>query len=572
MQFIHRFRVPALFCAVAVLACELVSHPYTTMGVCDDLPYIVSAQTLAATGHIVYNGGATAILGWQLYLGALFAKLFGSSLSAVRASTLLTAMAMAFVLQRTLVRAGINERNATIGTLALVLSPLYLMLSFTFMSDIHGLFAIVLCLYGCLRALHAPTSRSASVWLCLAVLANALCGTSRQIAWLGVLVMVPSTLWLLRAHRNVVLRGGAFAVAGAAFIYGCMRWFKQQPYALPPMPQGVSITTFPVLHLITQLVASFLDIPFLLLPIIVVFLPEIRKSRLRVIAAISMLLLGYLVLALHPNHLRHISLLEPTQGDWVDVHGIYEGMVTQGEPPIFLHKSVQILLTVISIGSLLALIVTLFRDHERVAKESTRATISWRQLGVLLIPFTLAYFILLSPLAALGIYDRYLLGPLVVLLICLVRYYQDRIQSRLPLVSVIVVGLMAIYGIAVTHNMFALYRARVVLANELVDAGVPDTAVDNGWEYNWGVQLRQAGYINDARITLPLHVIVNVPRSPGKCQMWWHERTPQVQPVYAVSFNRAACYGPAPFAPVTYSQWFESQPGTLYVVRFSKAQ
>jgi hypothetical protein len=66
---------------------------------------------------------------FQFYLGAAFIKLFGFSFTTVRMSTLLVAMVTAFALQRTLVRAGNIERNATLGTLALVLSPLYLMLS-----------------------------------------------------------------------------------------------------------------------------------------------------------------------------------------------------------------------------------------------------------------------------------------------------------------------------------------------------------------------------------------------------------------------------------------------------------
>ena len=64
MQFVRRFRLPALFCAFAVLACELISHPFTTMGVADDGPYILIAQRLATTGHILYNGPTTPILGW----------------------------------------------------------------------------------------------------------------------------------------------------------------------------------------------------------------------------------------------------------------------------------------------------------------------------------------------------------------------------------------------------------------------------------------------------------------------------------------------------------------------------
>src|ERR1700728_575648 len=127
LQLARRMRIPAVLCAFAVLLCELIARPFASMSVCDDGPYILMAQHLATTGHIVYNGGATAIIGWQLYLGAAFIKLFGFSFTAVRCSTVLVAMAIAFLLQRIMVRSGITERNSTLGTLALVLSPLYLM-------------------------------------------------------------------------------------------------------------------------------------------------------------------------------------------------------------------------------------------------------------------------------------------------------------------------------------------------------------------------------------------------------------------------------------------------------------
>ena len=119
------------------------------------------------------------------------------------------------------------------------------MMSFTFMTDIFGLFAIVICLYGCLRALQASTSRAAIVWLFFAVAANALFGTSRQIAWLGILVMVPSTLWLLRAQRRVLIGGAAATLAGCVFIFACLQWLKQQPYMVP---EHLLPRTFPLVH------------------------------------------------------------------------------------------------------------------------------------------------------------------------------------------------------------------------------------------------------------------------------------------------------------------------------------
>jgi hypothetical protein len=566
--------MPALFCALAVLVCELISRPYANMGICDDGPYILVTQKLANTGHIVYNGWSAAMLVWQLYLGAAFIKLFGFSFTTVRMSTLLVAMALAFFLQRIMVRSGITERNATIGTLALVLSPLYLMLSATFMSDVHGLFAIVLCLYGCLRALQSSTTRATIGWLCFAVATNALCGTSRQLAWLGILVMVPFTLCLLRAQRRVLFAGAAATLAGVLFILGCMLWLKHQPYTTP---EKFHISSVPVAYFVHLFIDFFLDTPLLLLPIVVLFLLEIRKSRPRVIATLCVLVLCYIFLANYPSHLRggFRFLLEPTLSDWITIFGEYESL-SHGTPGIFLSNWMRCLLTIAIFGGLIGLTFSFFRPRHKTQAVNVLAAVSWKQLGVILIPFAVAYILLLVYRAASVVndgtgvlFDRYALGLLVIALICLVRYYQDRIDPRLPLTGVVLIVIVAAYGIVITHNTFALYRARVTIAAELRAAGVPDTSTDNGWEYNIDVELQHADYINNPGIALPAHAYIPTPPLPaGTCSMIFHDVAPHIHPIYGTSFDPNACYGLAPFAPVHYSRWLSSAPGTLYVVRY----
>jgi hypothetical protein len=66
LKLVRRLRIPAILCALAVLLCELIGRPYANMGVCDDWPYILMARTLAATGHIVYNGWAAPMLAWRI--------------------------------------------------------------------------------------------------------------------------------------------------------------------------------------------------------------------------------------------------------------------------------------------------------------------------------------------------------------------------------------------------------------------------------------------------------------------------------------------------------------------------
>jgi len=81
-------RLPAVFCALAVLVCELIASRIRPWVCCDDMSYNPDRAQGAETGHIFYNGPTTPFLGWQLYLGALFIKLFGYSLTTVRMSTL----------------------------------------------------------------------------------------------------------------------------------------------------------------------------------------------------------------------------------------------------------------------------------------------------------------------------------------------------------------------------------------------------------------------------------------------------------------------------------------------------
>jgi hypothetical protein len=565
----RRLRLPAIACALAVLACELISRPYANMGISDDLAYLVSAHTLATTGQLHYVGAAAAMLAAQLYIGAALIKLFGFSFTTVRMGTLLVAIASAFLLQRSMVRANISERNATIGTLALVISPLYLILSVTYMSDIYGVFAMVICFYCCLRALQSASSHATVSWLFAAVVTNAVFGTARQVAWLGILVMVPCTLWLLRHNRRAVLAGAIFTVMGAVFVFDCMIWYQRQPYSLPAPLGG---NHFPMAHAIGQLIHTFLDIPFLLLPLFALFIPQIRRGSKPLLAVIAAFSIGYLLLALHWRVSHPDFLLEPTQGalgGWIGIHGVHEGMHLQGTPPLFLPPAAQILLTILSIAGILGLIAALLRSRALPTHEHSSNPLSWKQLAVLLCPYSIAYTILLLPSATNLLFDRYTLELLVILTLCLIRFYQDRICAHVPNAAFLLIALMAVLGVAITHNNFALYRARVLLAQEIRSRGLEDTDVDNGWEYNFNVELQHANHINDPGILFPANTYLPPHARPtGLCDSFFLNKTPHIRPIYATSFDPNACYGPAPFAPVHYSRWLASSPGTLYVVKY----
>jgi 4-amino-4-deoxy-L-arabinose transferase-like glycosyltransferase len=570
-------RLPAFWCALGFLVAELLSSPHAELGIADDWSYLRTVQVLVQTGHLHYNGYATAMIGWQFYLAAGFVRIFGFSFTAVRASTLLVGVITTFLIERLFVRACVRQRNAVIGTLALVLTPLYMPLSVSFMSDIQGLLALVMSLYCCLRALQASGWQRTLGWVTFAVASDLVIGSSRQIAWLGILVFVPATLWLMRKDRKVLLPGSVITLIGAALVAFCLHWFGQQPYSVPEHIMPEIHKASQLAYMASQLTRTVLEIPFLLLPISVAFFSEIRYCSRRTLMILAACGIAYLALALVVlKHHGPNTMLEPLLRDWVSPYGFYESLSLNNAPPIVLGTGLRMILTLLSLGGTLCFFAALYRvraSRSSRAEEKTGALLSWRTLLTLVVPFTLVYFLLLIPRSAVQLLDRYLVALLLVFALVAIRFYQDFIETSLPTTVVIAVAVLALYGIGATHDMFAFYRARVKLVNELRTENVPANAIDGGLEYNGWVELEQSSHVNDSRLINPSGAYQHIAGAQGfDCQSEPKTSSflPHFAPLYGVSFDADACMGPAPVAPVSYFRWLGMTRTSIYAVRYQR--
>jgi hypothetical protein len=542
------------------------------MGINDDWSYIKTVELLAQTGHIVYNGWATAMLGWQLYLGALFVKMFGFSFTIVRTSMLLVAMATAYLTQRTMVLAGIRDWNAAVGTLVLVTSPLFLPLAFSFMTDVTGLFCIVLCLYACLRALQAETDRAAFAWICFAAVSNAIGGTARQIAWLGVLVMVPSTLWLLRRRPRFLLAGSLLYFACVTFVFVSMHWFHLQPYSVPESLVRERITFGSLTKLSNNLLRAALDIPLFLLPILLLFLPAFPRGNRRATVFLAFASTVGVLFALAQIHRHRLMYwLAPFVGNYVTIYGLLDDVSLHGQRPIVLNFGVRLLVTTLLFASLLSFFALLFTRFRKPSSSSDiPAQISWYQLGVLIVPFTMAYIALLLPRAAVNqLFDRYLLPLLMLSILVILRFYQEQVHPLIPAAALVPIAAFAAFAIAGTHDSFALFRARLAVVNELRSAGVPPTAIDGGFEYNGWNQIEIARYINDPNIPVQPgdHFRPSFKDSFGVCPPILFDNFSVVTPRYGMAFEPASCLGQARFAPISFRTWLGPRFTTIYIVK-----
>jgi hypothetical protein len=559
--------LPAAACALVLILCYFLIRPYAEIGINDEWVYIKDALKVAQTGHISYSGNETPILGWQLYFGAFFIRLFGFSFTAVRVATVIEAVATVFVLERAFEIAGLNLRNATLATMTFVLSPLFLPIACTFMTDVSGVLCVVVCLYMCLRALRARSENSAIAWISLAALVNAAGGTARQIAWLGVLVMVPSTLWLLRRKRRVLIAGCISWIAGMCIVAASMHWFAEQPYSIP-----APIFSMHVFDLAKNFGRAVLGgagvLTLFALPVLLFFAGYLRSWWRRAAAAVAA------VLAMAPIHWLKIDKWPAnTAFDFITTP-TFERLNAFAAQAIHLDLArygLRVLLTGAMVFGLLCLVLCAFeRGRERSAAQAEATVISWQKLGAILGPFSAAYLALLALQPA--IFDRYFLPLLAILLLVLTRFYQEQVQAKLPLASILPIVLFGAFSVAATHDNFALYRGYASAIDELRASGIPATAILGPWEFGGWTEVETAGYVNDSRIRVPKGAYVPQPARvlPANCTPWFFgslEVMPALHPAYAVSLNPQECGGQVAYPPVAYRTWIAPRVNSIYAVR-----
>ena len=554
----------ALLCSLATAVCILLVYPFADAPFGDDFSYTRTALDFARTGHFIYNGWATAMLGWQIPWGAAFIKLFGFSFDVVRLSTLPVAAFSVYLFHQILVRFGVGARDAILGCLTLGLSPLSFILSTTYMSDVPGVFAILLCLYMCQRAVVARLDRTAVLWLVFAGLLNIIGGTVRQTSWLGVLVMVPSATWLLRQRRGMLLAGVATTAAGALGVLSCIRWANHQPFFVPESIYVARRLIHP-LSLPGDFAKVFLCVLLLVFPITagcLLFVARLKPAAFLRIGALLCAVPAYA--SIHGGHgaLDHwrVPWLMPILPIWTS------------SLPARISTPVSVALTVLVPAAALIFFELVLASRRRPATPPAIASTSWRAALWLVGPFALAYLCLLVPRAFTSIIqDRYLLGIVPSAIILLLLLHRRTIAVSLPTISVAVLCLFAIYTIAVTHDVYARLRARHAAAQELIADGMPRTSFTEEFAPDLWEQLEVSGYINSwDMVSASGHYIANVPPwpFPERCAdsaPFFLE--PAIRPEYVIGSVPDQCSTPTRYAAVSYSAWLPPFHRTVQIGR-----
>jgi hypothetical protein len=526
----------AWICISVVAAAFLIVWPVAEMAYGDDTAYTYVALNVARTGHLMYNGWESAVLVLHSYWGALFIRLFGFSFTCARLSTIplaLGAVGLCYLLVR---RAGLGTQTAVFVTLLLGLSPLFLPVAVSFMTDVPGLFFMFASLYSLTRAEEESTHEGSGYgWLALGVITGFMGGTGRQVVWFVPLLVLPYLAWVRRHQIWFATSSLAAWVLVVGGVAGIMAWFNRQLYAIP-QPSVFSELKKAIRTPLWELNTTARLLLMLLLMCLPAALPLVFRASVdawrgglarKIIVA--MLLLGVLgAVVFHPS-LASIPWLASTL-NWEGING---SAPLPGRP-IVLTRPIRavVALGVYVVGCILAGDLTTIRGLAR------------RTLRAFFYPsssqFTLAAMSLISVVYLVmmvlretdyDVFDRYLLPVLpwaatVLLLCCGSDERAGRMLKRAMPLAWGALAVLGLYAILSTQDFWALARARVTATKRLEAAGVPRTAIDASFEYNAWTELMVSGRMNSRWVLNP----------PGAYRADLSQ-TPSVLPVYSLKYE-----------------------------------
>ncbi len=530
------FRRPALAVALLLVAALALIHPNVESGLNDDWSYVRTAHDLAATGQLRYNGWAAPVIGLQAYWAAAFIKVFGFSFFVTRLSVWVLAIITIPVLSSLLHLVGLS-RSRTLLCLGLFLfSPVVLPNLSTFMTDMPAFFLFAASLFCGLKAWHATADRALYPWLAGVAVFTMLSGSVRQIYWLSGICILAAFAWK-RLPSN---RGRAFIVACilaiSAFGAWTLNWLSHQRY-VPTQNLIAIIRAMPpkiVAHeVLVQMSQGFVELALLCLPLTLpLAFREVKRIRIWVQCPIWICSLGISYWLADPV---------PWLGNIVTNYGVtISNNISYGEKPAILPDTFMLLLAT------LALAAACYAWQSGHIKQWSKDP-----FALLTVPFLFFYtLILCSRAPTFGLFDRYFIPHLFVLLVFTLRMNPAGALSRLTL---ILGCTYAIYALATTHDYFAEGRAKTQAAEEIMRAGISRTSIMAGFEFDSWTQVDQAGYVNDPSVK-SYRQTENC-NGPDDANQWWRSMTPAIQGRYVVTLTHLEGMLPSEFPALPYRRW-----------------
>ncbi len=509
-----------LLIAVGFVGVLLAIPPTRTYPMNDDWIYSQSVSELTQLAYKPHDWTqpiAIGHLGW----GAIFAALFGNTFTVLTIANMVMSLACLITFYLLLRQLQVAPRPALFGVVLLGFNPIYVYVSYSFMTDVTFLFYI---LAACLLFMRGLEGRG-EAYLWLGGLATALAYLTRQY---GILVVVAALAYLWLSRTWTWRRAISMLALPALAVTGYAVWQHFQPQTLITVQMNL-VQQDMFSDLSGYFDSRMLRVAWLAQSLGLCLAPLLILPR-RIIWAIP---LFAVIVYYQFQSLRIAGSLFPENGNVIDSTGL---LLYNYDANQVWNQAVWALLGIV--GALIFAVFLLSWIKDIAVYLKTRPWQRKQQsLGVAVVPYTLA--IMLAGVVLLAtpfLFDRYWLAVLPLLMIAPLRRFSlpatdmpvepGMTGSELPPSDVrssspvswplrwAALAAIALFSLLAIRDYREHATTRWQAAQSLLERGVPPTEIRAGYEvdgwYNFrsGAQyIRQTGDMT--HINYPPDAVIN---------------------------------------------------------------
>ncbi|WP_046756407.1 glycosyltransferase family 39 protein [Kordia jejudonensis] len=495
----------------------------------DDWCYGKSVKTLVEEGYLkLYNWGEMTLVG-HVYWGYVFTKIFGFSFTVLRWSTLVMGFATLIGIYELCKLANISRWITLIGVLLCMMNPIFLSLSFSFMTDVPFYCVTIWAFYFFAKALQTDKWQP----LLLAVVFCYWMFLIRQLAWIFPVVWF-ITIIIVKKRTRVHLIKAVFPLLALLMFSLLFSYIMEANDLLQDryntkfnlmLDTIIHVDTGIFLNSVSYFFRSMAYIGFLLVPIHLLYFNRYTFKGYKISAIIWTVLVTYFLIRTG----REIPSLDNI---WIDF-GVgpttladHAGNFTTSPDP----RAPKLLWQIITAIGVFSSVTLMFHIKRLIFSVLKRKNVS--SIVVFAFVFSVVY---LTPFLIVGVYDRYLLPLFPIIIVFLGTNAAVKVPKKVyQYLTYTCIGIFTLFSVCAVHDHLSWNRLRWNVLNELTET-IPKNQIQGGVEYvTWN-------FFSEDQ------------------EKWWEN----VTPVYTLVFKPAE--DQKVLQEYTYSRWLPGK-GVMYLV------
>lgn len=455
----------------------LIVNPIGDFPLNDDWCYGKSVKTLYTENYLkLYNWGEMTLVG-HVYWGYFFTLIFGFSFTVLRWSVLCLGYIAIIGFYRLFKVCDFNNKTALFASVLMIANPIFMALSFSFMTDVPYLCYSVWILYFFIKVLKTDKFKYiiiASILICLSF-------TIRQLSWGFPLVWLITVLITERITAKRILKAlmplmvlGAFALCFTLIMdyYDVLPQRYNSKFKLL-LEKLTHIDKSLIIYVILNALQVLTYLGLFLAPLFAVNFNKFRFKKY-LLWVLGFTFIGFYVI------LRYNRVLPSFQNIWIDFGigptTLYDASVsfTQGPLPR-LPEVLWKLVTFVGLFSSMIILLSLRK----------RTIAFYKKNRIKAIPIFLLLFILIycAPFLIVGFYDRYLLILFPVTLVFVfmsMEFNPNRLKKSFTISTILAIG---VFSVMATHDYLSWNRVRWRMIDDLMDSGISKNHIQGGAEF-----------------------------------------------------------------------------------------